>query len=217
MINIIGDSCVASNITLEILKQQYVNPFCWNIIDYISFGYLIKNYKNINFNNIQLKKHPVVPKYTLIIDEKINVFYEHYIEDNSAKTIKKENNNVYYYDIKSYIISKYKSRLKLNNKPIFTIGSSWNIEKDKNKEFEFVINQNVEKYPLFVIVNKNSDYLYLKKYENNYTKIFKTNLVKNNTALAFDIYNKYKIIFDKNDDGIKWSKINYSDKYKKVE
>lgn len=216
MINIIGDSCVASNITLDVLHQEYINPFCWNIINHISFGYLIKNYKNINFNNYYLRKHPSYEEYYLIIDDNIEVLYHHYREDKNCKTIIKKDNHVYFCDIQQYIIEKYKSRLKLNSSPIFIIGSSWEIETDKYEKFEYIINQNIEKYPLIVITNKESDFSYLKKYENEYTKIFKTKLHKNNEKLAYDIYDTYKELFIKNDDKRISTKIMYSDKYTKV-
>ena len=216
MINIIGDSCVASNITLDVLHQEYINPFCWNIINHISFGYLIKNYKNINFNNYYLRKHPSYEEYYLIIDDNIEVLYHHYREDKNCKTIIKKDNHVYFCDIQQYIIEKYKSRLKLNSSPIFIIGSSWEIETDKYEKFEYIINQNIEKYPLIVITNKESDFSYLKKYENEYTKIFKTKLHKNNEKLAYDIYDTYKELFIKNDDKRISTKIIYSDKYTKV-
>lgn len=216
MINIIGDSCVASNITLDVLHQEYINPFCWNIIDHISFGYLIKNYKNINFNNYYLRKHPSYEEYYLIIDDNIEVLYHHYREDKKCKTIIKKDNHVYFCDIQQYIIEKYKSRLKLNSSPIFIIGSSWEIETDKYEKFEYIIKQNIEKYPLIVITNKESDFSYLKKYENEYTKIFKTELHKNNEKLAYDIYDTYKELFIKNDDKRISTKIIYSDKYTKV-
>lgn len=216
MINIIGDSCVASNITLDVLHQEYINPFCWNIINHTSFGYLIKNYKNINFNNYYLRKHPSYKEYYLIIDDNIEVLYHHYREDKNCKTLIKKDNHVYFCDIQQYIIEKYKSRLKLNSSPIFIIGSSWEIEADKYEKFEYIINQNIEKYPLIVITNKESDFSYLKKYENEYTKIFKTELHKNNEKLAYDIYDTYKELFIKNDDKRISTKIIYSDKYTKV-
>ena len=218
MINAIGDSCVASNITLDVLRQEYINPFCWNIIDHISFGYLIKNYKNINFNNYYLQKCEDYDndEYYLIIDNNVKVLYHHYREDLNCKTIIKKDNHIYFYDIQSYIIEKYKSRLKLNNTPIFVIGSSWDIEKDKYENFEYIIKQNIKKYPLIIVTNKESDFLYLQKYENEYTKIYKTNLYKNNEQLARDIYNEYKEIFIKNDDKRISTKIMYSNKFTKV-
>lgn len=56
----------------------------------------------------------------------------------------------------------------------------------------------------------------MKKYENEYTKIFKTKLHKNNEKLAYDIYDTYKELFIKNDDKRISTKIIYSDKYTKV-
>jgi len=216
MFNIIGNSCVSSNITFDILKQPYINPFCWNIIDYVSFGFLIKNYRNINFNNFILKKHNEKEKYYLIIDNNVRVFYEHYVEDKEQKEVLKKNNNVYYCDIRNYIIEKYNSRLQLNDKPIFISGSSWDIDKPKHIQMEYIINQNIQKYPLIVIVNMMSDYEYLKKYENDYTKIYITNLVKNNVELAFNIFTKYKELFKNNDDGKQYSEISYNNNNTKV-
>ena len=44
--------------------------------------------------------------------------------------------------------------------PIFIIGSSWEIETDKYEKFEYIIKQNIEKYPLIVITNKESDWFF---------------------------------------------------------
>lgn len=216
MINIIGNSCVASNITLDILHQEYVNPFCWNIIDSKSFGYLIKNYKNIDFKNYYFEKHENGEEYFLVIDKNVRVLYHHYRENKDYNVVTKKNNHIYFCDIKKYIIDKYNSRLKLNNKPVFIIGSSWETENDKSEEFEYIIKENTEKYPLIVIVNKDSDFSYLKKYENEYTKIYKTDLEKNNEKLANDVFDKYGDIFMKNDDGRTSDKIFYDNRNEKV-
>ncbi len=208
MINIIGDSCVAADITLNVLHQPYINPFCWNIIDPVSYGKLISNYPDINFSDIKLEKHKTLPKYYVIINNCVKVFYEHYIESPEHKTITKINNNVLYYDIKSYITSKYKSRLKLNHKPLFVLGHTWNVDSvNKKTDYESIILQNKHKYPLIVVVNNAESYNYLKKYINSFTKIYQTNLVKNNTQLANELYNKYRALFNSCDDGVKFNSI----------
>lgn len=203
MLNIIADSCVGADITLNVLHQPYINPFCWSIIDPVSYGHLIVNYNTINFSDIKLEKHKILPKYYIIIDCGVSVFYEHYIESPEHKSITKLNNNVLYYDIKSYIMDKYNSRLKLNSKPLFILGHTWNVESpDKKFDYEKIILKNANKFPLIVVVNNARSYDYLSKYQSEYTKIYQTNLVRNNIQLANDLYSKYITLFKSCDDGI---------------
>ena len=87
---------------------------------------------------------------------------------------------------------------------------TWNVESDTKKtDYESIILKNIHKYPLIVVVNNTDSYNYLKKYENNYTKIYQTDLIKNNLQLALNLYNKYKTIFDDCDDGITYKNIEF--------
>lgn len=57
--NLIGNSCVSAFIIRDFLKEEYTNPFCWNIIDYKSMYNLIKYYDTINFLNYKLENSSI--------------------------------------------------------------------------------------------------------------------------------------------------------------
>lgn len=68
--NLICNSCVGGFIYKNELKSQFKNPFIWNIIDFNSMLYLVKNYENVNFNNYELIKDNKW-NFNLIIDKHI--------------------------------------------------------------------------------------------------------------------------------------------------
>lgn len=83
---------------------------------------LIKEYKNLNFSNIRLVKYKDTKYYGINIDNKITVYYIHYLyadhelkRDNYLKEVKGKN-------IEEYIINSYNrrlARLNINEKPKF--------------------------------------------------------------------------------------------------
>lgn len=128
MLNLIANSCVNADIYKKILKCPYPNPFCWQLMDDDSMFNLINEYNTINFNNYKLIKNDN-GKYTIIIDNKIKVYYVHYHYSKDDIVIRKNCSDVFYNKIKDYIIQKYEERTKrfLQNKenPIFIIGSTY--------------------------------------------------------------------------------------------
>lgn len=192
MVNLISNSCVGAYITTICLDQPYVNPFCWNIIDFKSFKNLIEKYNSIDFKKIKLTEKKTLNKYSLTIDGLVTVLYEHYIKSEQYKEVVKKNCNVYYKDIDKYIISKYNARLKLNKNPIFLAGSSWPNGSYSCDEFKELILTNKDRFRLIIIVNSLENFQKLKIFESKKTKIYYTKLEKNNKQLSLDLYSKYK-------------------------
>lgn len=133
--NLIGNSCVSAFIIRDFFKEEFTNPFCWNVIGYESMYNLIKYYDEINFLNFkvirsQLKNNQNT--FSVIIDDKVVVNYIHYKKDESAKSIIFEKSNVIWCDIEKYVTSKYKSRvekmLSKNENPVFLIAAGYNQE-----------------------------------------------------------------------------------------
>ena len=175
MHNLIGNSCAASFIMVDKnkLNQQICNPFAYCIVDYNSIKYLIDNYEIINFNNYRLEPNKLHPdKFNIIIDNKVVIFYPHYIFDN---TINFEENNVDHNikskNIKTYILNKYNERLlRMGDlEPIFILGSVQpgenyytrrqirDVLKSKNK-YKIIVAQ---KEQILFINTKNREYIKL--------------------------------------------------------
>ena len=121
MYNIIGNSCIGSWITAKILKQQFVNPFCWSIMNFDSCVNLLQHFYDIDFANFNLDFNGV--EFTLTIDKLVSVQYVHYKFDDSADTIRTSGEDVLYNRIWEYIVSKYleRTRRMIDNKitPVF--------------------------------------------------------------------------------------------------
>ena len=122
--NLIGNTCVASYITRDFLKQQFSNPFCWNIIDYDSMYYLINHWSEIDFLNFTIEKDDKW-NLSIIIDGNVKVQYIHYHFDRNCVSPKVRGNDVYYNKIWEFCVDKYKSRVKrmleTDEEPIFIL------------------------------------------------------------------------------------------------
>lgn len=137
--NLISNCCAAAYIYRDYLKVQYPNPFIWSsIATYDDMHNLIKNYKNINFNNVEMIKFcDYIPitywteynkqyKYLtgLKVDNTFNVFWVHNYYDPNCKTPKICGGEVYYYKNYEYTLDNWYKRIKrmnLNEKPIFMV------------------------------------------------------------------------------------------------
>ena len=133
--NIISHNCVGGRIYNK-KNLKYGNPFMWCVIPPDDFYYLYCNYNEIDFNNITLIKEKF---YKIVIDNKVNVYYVHYLYDKNATTpIKKTPIDIVYNRIDEYIIEKYKTRLeRMKEKPIFIVTdrefigtNKWSMKKD---------------------------------------------------------------------------------------
>lgn len=143
--NLIGNSCVGAFIIRDFLKEEYINPFCWNIIDYKSMYNLIKYYDSINFLNYKLINENNV--FSILIDDKVKVKYIHYKKDKNINGIKFEAFDVLSNNIEKYIIEKYESRVKKmlskKEKPIFLIAAGYTQEYYySEKELKSIIDIN---------------------------------------------------------------------------
>ena len=56
MLKLISNSCVGGFIYRDNVRCAYQTPFIWNLIDFESMYYLIKNFQDINFKNYDIKK-----------------------------------------------------------------------------------------------------------------------------------------------------------------
>lgn len=108
--NLVGNTCVASYITRDCLKQPFVNPFVWNIINFESCYNLVKYWDKLNFKNYELIKDKNW-NFSIIIDNKVKVQYVHYRFSKEHSKLIIKNNDVYYNRIWEYIIEKYNKRI----------------------------------------------------------------------------------------------------------
>jgi hypothetical protein len=123
--NLIGNTCVASYITRDYIKQPFVNPFVWNIINFDSCYNLVKYWDVLNFEKYDLTKDNEW-NFSIIIDDKVKVQYVHYKFSKEHNKITIKNNDVYYNKIWEYIIEKYNKRIinvKKEN-PIFIFATA---------------------------------------------------------------------------------------------
>lgn len=154
--NLISNTCLSAAIQKLCLKQKFTNPFCWSWIEPKSFLYLIENYKNINYDKFELieKEH----KYSIKIDNKILVEYNHYKYKQDQIELLVKNGDTYWNKIDKYIIERYKERLIrmkkiIDEKPIFIVGTS-NPDRYYSKEDIIkVCNACKGKYKLIVANN----------------------------------------------------------------
>lgn len=169
--NLIGNSCVSAFIIRDFLKEEYTNPFCWNIIDYKSMYNLIKYYNTINFLNYKLVYLNDKNTFAIIIDNKVTVMYIHYKKDETVEGIKYELSNVKSNNIEKYIVEKYESRVKKmlskNEKPVFLIAAGY------NQEYYYTENE------LKTIINLNSPYKIIISYDKCNIKSSKNVIVLN--------------------------------------
>lgn len=193
--NIISNTCVGAGI-YETKKEQFKNPFMWNVIDFQSMYNLIKNYDTINFENIELQKDNNW-KMSIIIDNQVKVNFVHYKFSINDKTPKKIGVDVFYNKIWEYVINKYTTRidrlLKKPESPIFIIGSVLKHHWYNIKQVKQICNLNSPYKIIFAnnnIVLPNYNNIIFHKYKQPLNKYF-----GNNSILAKEIVLTYKDIF----------------------
>jgi len=159
--NIIGNTCIASYLVKYYLNERFNNPFNWALIDYKSIYNLITNYKTIDFNKIKISKgrlinecYSSVADNYITIDNKVNVFYVHYIKDDSCKVPVTRENQIYTDDPVNQIIKMYRKRLlRMKGTPIFVLGTAWHrlhiTEKVVNDLIKLKSN-----YPIIIVTDK---------------------------------------------------------------
>lgn len=174
--NLISQNCIASYITKNLLKEEFSNPFCWCVIDYISFKNLIEKWDYINFDNFILERDDHW-NFSIIIDSLVKVQYVHYKFDATCKVLTHSNTisqELYWDHIWEYIVEKYKTRLKRmkerNEKPLFLIGnlnttyrSSVFTDEQINylsKYNNVIITKDIDKFPLRYALKNASEETY---------------------------------------------------------
>lgn len=196
MTNIISNSCLGSYITRDCLKQRFINPFCWNVIDFESYKALVSNYKNIDFADARVEVATRDPlRFCVVIANKIRVIYEHYIKDDSCDKAEIRGNNVFCRDIEDYILSKYFSRIRMGAQaPVFICGSSYTMSKYTPEKLQELVFSNRDKYKLIIVVNDPVHFSKLEHLQDDTTKLFLTNIKNDNKKLAYDVFNRYSDI-----------------------
>lgn len=124
MKTLISNCCAGAFFYKNVLNEDFKNPFMWSGITASDFIYLIKNFKNIDFNNFKLEEsflHGVrkFKSFKIRVNDGFDIHFPHYYEgENETKT----NCDLFKKDIKKYVIEKYKHRLlKMTDEPLFII------------------------------------------------------------------------------------------------
>lgn len=192
MLNLIGNSCIASWITNSNLKQKFINPFCWNIMDFNSAYNLVKNYETIDYSNYKLIKDNNW-NFSIIVDNLVTIQFVHYKFSPKYDKPTKIGEDIFYNKIWEYIIEKYEERIKrlLEEKaePIFIFACAKSAE---NKRSSFTLEEQKKLEKL------NSKYKIILSFDNminsdkficiSQTKNYKGNTIK----MADEIYKKLK-------------------------
>lgn len=119
--NLISNCCLIGDLC-EYKHIQYFTPFVWNTFFPDDVKVLINEYKNIDFTKIKLVKFKYTKYYGLKIDDKLTVYYIHYLYANHELTRDNYLKEVTGRDIEKYIVESYKrrlARLDVTEKPKF--------------------------------------------------------------------------------------------------
>lgn len=161
------------------LKQEYENPFCWNIIDANSMYNLIKNYDNIDFTNYKLVRDEKW-QFSIVIDDQVHVKYVHYHFSQFDYKVRVVGVDLFYNKIWEYIVEKYEKRLsRMKSDPIFIIGTTYPDDFYTLDEIRRICSIDT-KYKIVICNNHiklNTNHIFLD-----------TNLFKDNVQLAKDIW-----------------------------
>jgi hypothetical protein len=109
------------------LKQQFINPFVWCIVDFNSCYNLVKCYDEIDFNKFELHKDENW-NFSIIVDKIVKIQYVHYKLSRDYKELTVKGNDVYYNRIWEYIVAKYQKRIEnvKSVEPIFLFATANN-------------------------------------------------------------------------------------------
>ena len=182
--NLIANNCLGAFI-YEKNKMQFSNPFIWSLTKADSLIYVMKHYKDINWENIELDKFINAGGekcYSIIVDDNVRINYTHYIQGSKSDKERIVGRNVYDYRAYEYTFNKYTSRVKRmmcnNEKPVFLIlectKDLYDYNFDKLKE----ICECDTQYKRIII----TQYDKLKKYKNDKIKIIIDKNPKNDSG-----------------------------------
>lgn len=109
---IIGSNCCAGNFYHNYLNTPFYSPFIWSVVPYDSILNLVNSWNTIDWNDIKIVPNPT-REYTLTLQlNKIaNVHYVHYFWSAKHNTPFAKGASIFYKDIHSYLLNKYKERV----------------------------------------------------------------------------------------------------------
>lgn len=187
--NIICNSCIGGFIYKNELKTSFKNPFIWNIIDFNSMYYMVKNFNQINFNNYELIKDKKW-NFSIVIDGKVKIQYVHYKFDSKSNKPITKYIDVYYNKIWEFIIEKYESRLKRmkeeNSNPLFLFANWFNKPETLLSYNQLKILNDLQQDNIIVAVDK-----IFPEFKNLKQITRETNRKIWNPGLAKKIYDKF--------------------------
>ena len=168
MINIISNTCLGAYLMRDCFKEEFSNPFIWNIIDFKSFRRIIENYDRLaNKNNIVLSTKKEENNYPTVSIKNlgIDIQYVHYKDIKCKNELENSNaNNIFLENCAEYALKKFQTRIKrIDKNPIFVIQIQPNHEISGNvKEFIKEFSNLKTKYkvivfcpPPLIVPNKN--------------------------------------------------------------
>lgn len=171
--NLISNCCVGGFL-YEINNEQFSNPFIWTMTNSDSFIYLLENYDNINWDNIEFDKFKRSDGklcYSIIVDSKLRINYTHYLQGKKDDHEKKVGRDIYDWRAYEYTYKKYEQRkqrmLDKKEAPFFVILAEMKGKYDYNLNNLIRICQSNIKYKTIIITSFDE----LKKYENDNLKI----------------------------------------------
>ena len=165
--SIISNNCVSAFLYYD-LNEQYAHPFMWSTFTPYNFDKFIDTFHTLNYENIDivdtlLEKAYHTERwngtYSIIIDKTICVNYTHHFFNAKYDTPYKDGVNIFYKDMKEYLIQKYKTRLKLwkpmDDEPIFILCKTIFYEKDEfyNIAYKETTNKKIVLLPYSYSIN----------------------------------------------------------------
>lgn len=165
---LISNCCLGGFYYKSLAKENYKNPFIWCIVKPDDMYTLITNYKNINFNNITIYQskltevlhipprgiHDII--YSINIDNKLDIHFSHYFEDQNCKSILYQAPDVFYCNIKNYVLEKYFARLKrfdITDNMIFAICDNKVGYTYTNEDIQKLFS--IKNVPIYLFTDKN--------------------------------------------------------------
>lgn len=154
-INLVGNGCFSTFCTRDYFKHEYVNPFIWALITYPNMASLIKNWDDIQFDDITIRYNKPDNNYTIIIkSHQIEILYLHYRFDPNAKQYIVKGNDGYFCDMEKYLLESWHTHIERMRDlpPVFAIMQTNDINLYSTEQLT-ALSKMSQKYP--VIVNHN--------------------------------------------------------------
>ena len=128
--NIIGNSCAASYVTRDLLKEKFCNPFTWCSCTEADIVFIINHFHEIDFSkfNAVLYDNKALnsTNVKIVVDNVIEIKYPHYCL--SKYPFKIEGINVFSSNIIDWAVEKYTKRcerMSTAGSPFYVLGGTW--------------------------------------------------------------------------------------------